>query len=59
MQVTKLGKNPGPCDIRTRSCLTHVMKVLAADGFDVTQGAMRQYHFIQKKLGSIKCKNGG
>ena len=38
---TQLGKNPGPYDIRTRSCLTHVMEVLAAGDVDVPDSTMR------------------
>ncbi|ELY2798531.1 hypothetical protein SNN58_003255 [Cronobacter dublinensis] len=58
-QKSQLGKNPGPYDIRTRSCLTHVMEVLAAGDVDVPDSAMRQYGFIQKKLGLSKCKQRG
>ncbi|MGK9176045.1 RHS domain-containing protein, partial [Yokenella regensburgei] len=58
-QRSQVGKSLGPYDVRTRSCLTHVMEVLSAGGVDVPQGAMRQYHFIQKKLGVTKCKQGG
>ncbi|ELY4003685.1 hypothetical protein ACI0ZQ_004284 [Cronobacter dublinensis] len=58
-QKSQLGKNPGPYDIRTRSCLTHVMEVLAAGDVDVPNSAMCQYGFIQKKLGLSKCKQRG
>ncbi|NUW61700.1 hypothetical protein [Cronobacter muytjensii] len=58
-QKSQLGKNPGPYDIRTRSCLMHVMEVLAAGDVDVPDSAMRQYGFIQKKLGLSKCKQRG
>ncbi|EOV9632639.1 RHS repeat-associated core domain-containing protein [Cronobacter dublinensis] len=58
-QKSQLGKNLGPYDIRTRSCLTHVMEVLAAGDVDVPNSAMRQYGFIQKKLGLSKCKQRG
>jgi RHS repeat-associated protein len=57
-QKSQLGRNLGPYDVRTRSCLTHVMEVLAAGGIDVPKGAMRQYHFIKKKLDASKCKKG-
>ncbi|WP_024558567.1 hypothetical protein ACP26F_13025 [Franconibacter pulveris 1160] len=40
-QDTQPGKNLGPYDIRTRSCLTHVMKVLAAGDADVPDSVMR------------------
>ncbi|HBI11052.1 MAG TPA: hypothetical protein DDY57_13105, partial [Franconibacter pulveris] len=56
---TQPGKNLKPYDIRTRSCLTHVMEVLAAGDVDVPDSAMRQYGFIQKKLGLGKCKKRG
>ncbi|EPX7411626.1 hypothetical protein ACW2AW_004179 [Cronobacter dublinensis] len=58
-QKSQLGKNLGPYDIRTRSCLTHVMEVLAAGDVNVPDSAMRQYGFIQKKLGLSKCKQRG
>ncbi|WP_152977144.1 hypothetical protein [Franconibacter pulveris] len=58
-QKSQLGKNLKPYDIRTRSCLTHVMEVLAAGDVDVPDSAMRQYGFIQKKLGLGKCKKRG
>lgn len=40
-QKLQLGKNPGLYDIRTRSCLTHVMEVLAAGDEDVPDSTMR------------------
>lgn len=58
-QKSQSGKNPGPHDIRTRNCLTYVIEVLAAGDVDVPNSAMRQYGFIQKKLGLSKCKQRG
>ena len=48
-QQSQIGKELGLYDVKTRSCLTHVMEFLAAGDVDVPSGAMRQYAFIQKK----------
>lgn len=55
-QKSQLGKQLGTYYIRTRSCLTHVMEVLAAADVDVSKSPMKQYHFIQKKIGAAKCR---
>ncbi|EOU9514296.1 hypothetical protein ACOJCK_004264 [Cronobacter dublinensis] len=58
-QKSQLGKNPGPYDIRTRSCLTHVMGVLAAGDVNVPDSVMRSMGLFKRNGVSVNVSKGG
>ena len=46
-QKLMFGKNFGPYDKKTNSCVTHVAEVLRSGGVDVPKSPIRQYGFLK------------
>jgi hypothetical protein len=46
-QKSMFGKNLGPYDKKTNSCVTHIGEVLRAGGVDIPKSPIRQFGFLQ------------